>query len=51
MAVPFTAIAFVCLATVVGNIVLQMPRNRKRITQKEKEIIESKCFKSRYFML
>jgi len=27
--------------TDAGNIVLQVPRNRKRVTQKEKEIIEA----------
>ena len=27
--------------TDAGSIVLQMPRNRKRVTQKEKEIIEA----------
>jgi len=39
MAVPSTAIVFV-LVIDAGSIVLQMPRNRERVTQK-KEIIEA----------
>jgi len=51
MAVPSTAIAFACFVNGVGDIVLQMPQNRKRVTLKGKELIESICFKSRYVML
>ena len=36
----FPSSAFV---TDAGSIVLQMPRNRKRVTQKEKEIIEARA--------
>ena len=40
MAVPSTTIAFV-FVTDAGSIVLQMPRNGKRVTQNEKEIAEA----------
>ena len=52
MAVPSTVIPF-AFVTDAGSIVLQMPRNRKRVTQKEKEMIEayalsqnSSCFET-----
>ena len=41
MAVLSTALPSSAIVTDTGSIVLQMPRNRKRVTQKEKGIIEA----------
>ena len=41
MAVLSAAIPFVWFGTDAGSVVFQMSRNRKRVTENEKEIIEA----------